>query len=207
MFSDFVPVSEAQQRQHAKDVRDRLNKRPAMLLYMPVQSVVDNPNPPTETTPKPVDNPRAKAVYNHSLAPAIALQIWRDIVEEVAIKHEVTFNDIISQRRNVKIVAARHEAMYRLREETPASYPRIGKWLGDRDHTTVLHGVEMHIKRMSNPPPVTRPPRRVHSPRWPEERRKDAMDLLRFHSTAAVAKKMGCSKASIAGLLRRYKAK
>ena len=31
--------------------------------------------------------------------------------------------------------------MYLLREETDASLVEIGRELGDRDHTTVLHGV------------------------------------------------------------------
>ena len=36
--------------------------------------------------------------------------------------------------------------MYFLREETNASFPAIGKQLGDRDHTTVIHAYKKILK-------------------------------------------------------------
>ena len=32
--------------------------------------------------------------------------------------------------------------MYLIREETGVSFPQIGHLLGDRDHTTVMHGID-----------------------------------------------------------------
>lgn len=69
---------------------------------------------------------------------------WKDIVDEVCAKHGVTRAEIMGIRRALKLVAARQEAMYRMSRETSFSLPQIGKRLGGRDHTTVLHGIRRH---------------------------------------------------------------
>ena len=46
-----------------------------------------------------------------------------------------------SYRRHKIKVAARFKAMWLIRHETPWSLPKIGAYLGDRDHTTILHGI------------------------------------------------------------------
>lgn len=66
----------------------------------------------------------------------------RSIAEEVAEKHNVTIDEMQSPRRQKRIVRARHEYCYRARHETTHSYPRIGAFLGGRDHSTVIHGVK-----------------------------------------------------------------
>jgi hypothetical protein len=55
---------------------------------------------------------------------------------------------LIAERRTMKIVEARHMAFYLCKTLTPHSYPLIGKFLGGRDHTTVLHGVRKVEKTM-----------------------------------------------------------
>jgi chromosomal replication initiator protein len=69
------------------------------------------------------------------------------IIGEVALKHNVTVLELKSPRREKRITLARHEACYRLKNETSLSLPQIGKLLGGRDHTTVLHGAR-RIERM-----------------------------------------------------------
>lgn len=49
--------------------------------------------------------------------------------------------EIEGVRRNRDIVAWRSALMHLLKTQTPASLPQIGRTLGNRDHTTVLHGV------------------------------------------------------------------
>lgn len=73
---------------------------------------------------------------------------WKKIVDEVAIKYEVSVVDLISERRNAPLPQARFEAMYRMKTETPMSLPAIGQRLGGRDHTTVLNGIKQHKKRI-----------------------------------------------------------
>jgi chromosomal replication initiator protein len=40
--------------------------------------------------------------------------------------------------------------MYLLREETNASTPRIGEYLGRRDHSTIIHGVDKITYELKN---------------------------------------------------------
>lgn len=72
----------------------------------------------------------------------------REIIEEVALKYGVRVIDMKSSRRTRDLVVPRQEAMYRCAKETMCSLPQIGRAFGGRDHTTVLHSVRMHEKRM-----------------------------------------------------------
>ncbi len=61
------------------------------------------------------------------------------ILETVAEFYEVDLKDVIEGGRKKELVKPRQIAMYFLREELKESYPSIGKKLGGRDHTTVIH--------------------------------------------------------------------
>ncbi len=73
---------------------------------------------------------------------------WRRIALEVCSKHQIQLNELISPRRSREVVRARHECFWRLKKETSLSFPQIGRYFGGRDHTTVLHGIRAHEKRM-----------------------------------------------------------
>jgi chromosomal replication initiator protein len=67
------------------------------------------------------------------------------ILADVAAEHGVTVAEIIGPSRKPKIAYARFHAEAALRALTmangaPPSYPMIGRWLGGRDHTTIIHG-------------------------------------------------------------------
>lgn len=62
------------------------------------------------------------------------------IIHEVCDFYEVNENDLKSACRASRITYARQVAMYLSRELTPKSFPLIARMLGDRDHTTILHG-------------------------------------------------------------------
>lgn len=79
--------------------------------------------------------------------PIPAALMWRQIIREVCEKHKVSYIDLCSHRRNRPVVIARHEASWRLKNETTMSYPQIGKKLGGRDHTTIINGV-LRYERM-----------------------------------------------------------
>lgn len=70
------------------------------------------------------------------------------ITREVLLKHELTWTSVISARRHSQLVRARQELMWRLQRETTMSLPQIGRFIGGRDHTTVLHGARQHQKRV-----------------------------------------------------------
>lgn len=50
-----------------------------------------------------------------------------------------TSAEICSVRRNANLVKARHLICWLLRRYTSLSLPGVGRMLGDRDHTSVLH--------------------------------------------------------------------
>jgi len=62
-----------------------------------------------------------------------------DIVSEF---YEIPLEDIIEGGRKKELVKPRQISMYLLREELKESYPSIGKKLGGRDHTTVIHACD-----------------------------------------------------------------
>ena len=68
------------------------------------------------------------------------------IIETVSSFYEISRNDLLSNCRRKDIAFPRQVAMYFLREETNASFPAIGKQLGDRDHTTVIHAYKKILK-------------------------------------------------------------
>lgn len=72
-----------------------------------------------------------------------------DVVSEVAQRHKVTSYDIAGRDRMQRIAHIRHEAMYEIFCRCPhLSLPEIGRRLGGRDHTTILHGVRAHCERI-----------------------------------------------------------
>jgi hypothetical protein len=77
-----------------------------------------------------------------------AKPLWKQIAEEVCLKHRITWTELHSKQRQPRIVACRHEVFYRLKKEVAMSLPDIGRLIGGRDHTTVLHGVRMHEQRV-----------------------------------------------------------
>lgn len=77
--------------------------------------------------------------------------VWKRILYEVAEKHNVSVEDIISPKRNPHIVRARYESFYRMRNETNLSLPAIGRRCGGRDHTTVMHGIKKYLVTHGEP--------------------------------------------------------
>ena len=63
------------------------------------------------------------------------------IINVVAEHFGVKVEDITSKRRNSEFVQPRQVVMYLCRELTDTSFADIGKMLGKKDHTTIIHGV------------------------------------------------------------------
>ena len=64
------------------------------------------------------------------------------IISVVADHFGVKSEDICSTRRNTEFVVPRQIAMFLCRDMTENSLNNIGKILGKKDHTTVLHGIK-----------------------------------------------------------------
>ncbi|MDQ3044684.1 MAG: chromosomal replication initiator protein DnaA [Chloroflexota bacterium] len=64
------------------------------------------------------------------------------VLDTVAGHYKVTRKELSGRMRTKEIVLPRQVAMYLLREETASTLVEIGQALGDRDHTTIMHGIE-----------------------------------------------------------------
>lgn len=63
----------------------------------------------------------------------------RSIIEIAAQFFGVSVVELVSPRREARLVEARSIAMYAIRELLPRSYPEIARAFGGRDHTTAMH--------------------------------------------------------------------
>jgi chromosomal replication initiator protein len=64
------------------------------------------------------------------------------VIEKVAGYYRLSVEAMCSSSRSRTVAYPRQVAMYLARSETDASFPQIGTQLGNRDHTTVMHGFE-----------------------------------------------------------------
>jgi len=70
------------------------------------------------------------------------------IISVVAEHFGVNPEDITPKRRNSEFVQPRQVVMYLCRELTDTSFTNIGKLLGKKDHTTIIHGVNKITSEM-----------------------------------------------------------
>lgn len=64
-----------------------------------------------------------------------------DYIAKAAEVFEVSTTDMLGERQTKPISRARWSVMLVLRDKRGMSYPAIGSKLGDRDHSTVIHGI------------------------------------------------------------------
>lgn len=68
------------------------------------------------------------------------------ICSAVAKHYHLSVNELLSNRRTADVVRPRHVAAYLSKVLTRKSLPEIGRAMGNRDHTTILHGVRKITK-------------------------------------------------------------
>jgi hypothetical protein len=81
------------------------------------------------------------AGYGDFVPPRSTLKEAHAIKAAVCAGTNITPAGLDSESRYPSLVRPRQLAMYRIRTELGWSLPRIGKFFGNRDHTTVLHAV------------------------------------------------------------------
>lgn len=64
------------------------------------------------------------------------------VITAVCSYYNVTLEALCGSSRSRTVSMPRQIAMYLARTETEASLPQIGTYMGNRDHTTILYGVE-----------------------------------------------------------------
>lgn len=96
---------------------------------------------------------RRKIERAAAFAASLAAQdvVWRhtygDIEQRALRLFGVTRSDIRGKRRTNDIVFARQFIMYWTARLTVLSLPQIGRLMGNRDHTTVLHGTRIYPEK------------------------------------------------------------
>ena len=78
------------------------------------------------------------------------------IISAVAEHYNVTVADLQSKKRSKEYALPRQIAMYLIREMTTLSTTAIGRELGDRDHTTVMHGCDKINEVLASDPTFRR---------------------------------------------------
>lgn len=91
-----------------------------------VQAILDAPDDAFDEIPDPpVARPRVRVA---------------SIIRATAKRFNVAEHDMLSARRTKNLALPRQVAMYIARLVTWRSLPEIGRHMGAREHTTILHG-------------------------------------------------------------------
>ena len=85
----------------------------------------------------------AEEALKDIISPNAQREVTPDLIIQVVSDHfGLTPLDISSQKRNKEIVYPRQIVMYLCRDMTATPLQTIGRYLGGRDHTTIIHGAE-----------------------------------------------------------------
>jgi chromosomal replication initiator protein len=89
------------------------------------------------------------------ISPKIKHELTPDaILKLVALQFNLRTTDIRSEKRTRKLSVPRQICMYLMRRHLLMSYPEIGKFMGGKDHTTILHGVQRIGELMKSDPEI-----------------------------------------------------
>lgn len=73
----------------------------------------------------------------------------KEIISEVAQRRKLSVTELLSPSRKHVIAHARQEAMWEIHSRLGRSLPWIAQTLHLKDHTTVLHGIRAHARRLA----------------------------------------------------------
>ena len=92
---------------------------------------------------KPITMEVAVKVLQNIISPDKPLEITPQLIIEVVAEHfEITVDQIMSKSRSSDIAKPRQIAMYLCKNLTDQPLDAIGKLLGGRDHSTIIHGIK-----------------------------------------------------------------
>lgn len=97
----------------------------------------------------PISLEMAQDILEDLISPNTKREITIEYIIQVVAEHfGISIIDILSKKRKADIAYPRQIAMYLCRKCTPEPLSTIGKYMGDRDHTTVIHGAEKIEKEL-----------------------------------------------------------
>jgi chromosomal replication initiator protein len=81
---------------------------------------------------------------------AITKPGFPQIVDMVSKHLNISIDEICGPSRKAPVVHARHITIFLTRRVTGDSWKHIGSMLGDRDHTSIMHGYQKIDDQMHN---------------------------------------------------------
>ncbi|MBE5925527.1 MAG: chromosomal replication initiator protein DnaA [Lachnospiraceae bacterium] len=97
----------------------------------------------SKISPQPVDVELAKEVLKDLISPDANRIITPELIIKIVAEHfNITQGDIESRKKSKEFAYPRQIAMYLCRILTEFSLDTIGSFMGRRDHSTILHGIE-----------------------------------------------------------------
>ncbi|MDD3238709.1 MAG: chromosomal replication initiator protein DnaA [Lachnospira sp.] len=91
----------------------------------------------------------AEEALKDLISPDAKKEVTPELITEIVADHfNIPPADILSQKRQADIVKPRQIVMYLCRQMTQTPLQAIGKYIGNRDHTTVIHGAEKIAKEV-----------------------------------------------------------
>lgn len=102
---------------------------------------------------------RVQAALDNALAPPKVV----DVVEATMYHFGTSRSALMSPRRSKFVVRPRQVAMFLAKELTNASLPEIGRRLGGKDHTTILHGCRKIASLIESGDPIAKDVRAIRS--------------------------------------------
>jgi hypothetical protein len=125
----------------------RLGKYPSAKIYpFPDRTTTPSAPPVVEQPPEPVAVPVPELVIHKT--PDGKYPSLESIIKVTAAYYNISRQDILSKRRFAPAAHARHVVCYLARKETLLVYEVIGRILGGRDHTSIIHGFQRIEKRL-----------------------------------------------------------
>lgn len=113
-----------------------------LLIQIATQCQVDNLEGTVENVKKILKDIPARGDGKKNIS-------GKSILKIVADFFDIDQNEILGQKRTKNLVYPRQLSMYLMRHEINYSFPNIGKELGGKDHSTVMHGCKKIEKESS----------------------------------------------------------
>jgi len=125
---------------HARRVNEMRERDKRLRKYGNVHRFPGRTKPRLLPIPiKQADPPEPTSVPIVSDEPPTPRDKVNEIILAAANYYKLSPHEIKSNRRSTYVSIARHICVYLARERLRLSYPRIGGYMGLRDHTTMMH--------------------------------------------------------------------
>ena len=117
----------------ATNIKSNIRELEGALTKIVALSKLDN---------KEINIKLAEEALKDMISPNAVTEISPEMIIQVVSEHyKISPLDICSKKRNKEVVYPRQIAMYLCRTMTTCPLQSIGKYMGNRDHTTILHSI------------------------------------------------------------------